>query len=415
MSAATPTSPTGPPDEMDVRWGYVWLAWAAVALVFGSQNVVGALAAGTEIAWDWAVYHEALYWAVWAAFTPLVVGWARRHRLGADAGWRPWAAHAAMAAVLAPVHIALAYGVHGASLVAIGSLQLAELPGWLGERRAGFLVIALTGIWKYAVVVGVYYAFDYYRRWRREEEQAAALAVRAARLEGQLARSRLVALRSQLRPHFLFNTLNTIGVLVREDPDRAEATIRRLSGLLRQTLERRDTEQVLLAEELSFLERYLDIQRTRYEERLEVEIDVDAETRDLTVPFLILQPLVENAVGHGVDGRPEGGIVIVRARRDGDRLRLSVEDRPRTAGHGAAAGRAGAAVTPDVERPRVPAGPGGAPASDGRGTGLTNVRERLRQLFGDEHRFEAGPRPDGGFTVVLEVPVRRVGPRTGEA
>lgn len=399
MAAASRTSPTADAEATNVRWGYVWLAWAAVALVFSSQNVVGALASGTAIAWDWAVYHEVLYWAVWGVLTPLVVRWARRHRLGADAGWRPWAAHAVLAVVLAPLHIALAYGLHGASLVALGSLPAPELAGWLAERRVGFLVIALTGIWKYAVVVGVYYAFDYYRRWRREEEQASQLAVKTAHLEGQLARARLAALRAQLRPHFLFNTLNSISVLVREDPDRAEAMVRRLSGLLRQALDRQDTEEVPLAEEVTFLERYLDIQQTRYEERLQVEIDVDAGTRDLAVPFLILQPLVENAVSHGVDERPAGAIVTVRARRDGNRLRLAVEDRPRSDEEESAG----------TEPGDIPTLAGCGSPSDGRGTGLRNVRSRLEQLYGEDHRFEAARHRDGRFTVSLELPLRRAG------
>jgi signal transduction histidine kinase len=371
--------------------------------MFTSQNVVGALASGVGVDWGWDVYHEMLYWAVWAALTPAVVAWARRHRVGGGAGWRPWAAHAGLATVIAPAHIAAAYGLHAASLVAVGALPPADLAAWLAARRVGFLVIALTGFWKYGVVVGVYYAFDYYRRWRREREQAAALAVRAARLEAQLASSRLAALRSRLRPHFLFNTLNTVAVLVREAPREAEATIRRLSGLLRQTLERDDADEVPLSEELDFLERYLEIQRTRHEERLRVEMDVDPGTLDAKVPFLVLQPLVENAVEHGVGEHPGGGIVTVGARRDGERLHLWVEDRPTRQG-----GPGGARVPGRRHAPEAPRSPASA------GTALADLRERLRQLYGDDQRFEAGPRPDGGFSVRIEIPARSAAPSPAE-
>lgn len=401
------TPAPGLEETTAVRWIYVCLAWAVVAVVFSTQNVVGALASGADIDWAWAVYHEILYWAIWAALTPVILHGASRHRLGTDAGWRPWTAHLVLAIVIAPLHIALAYGLHGASLVAVGALSAPTLPQWLMERRVGFLVISLTGIWKYAIVVGVYYAFDYYRRWRREREQSAALALRTARLEGQLASSRLSALRAQLRPHFLFNTLNSIAVLVRDSPEKAEATIRKLSGLLRDTLERQDVEEVALAEELTFVERYMEIQRIRYEERLEVNVDVDPRVRDLRVPFLLLQPLVENAVRHGVDDHPGGGIVTIRARLDEDRLRLTVQDRPmkeeeRTSVEqrrqlGAATSGTRTQASHD---PR-------SPDPDGVGRGLANVRERLEQLYPEDHGFEVTQGPAGGFVVNLHLPGRR--------
>lgn len=403
------------PEEaggLRVRWGWVWLAWLAVAVVFATQNVAGALASGVPVDWGWAVWHEAVYWAVWGALTPLILGCARRHRLGPEAGLRAWTAHAGLALLIAPLHIAAAYAIHGLSLAAIGSLPLSGLGGWLAERRAGFLVIALTGLWKYAVVVGVYYAFDYYRRWRREEEQSSALALRAARLEGRLARSKLAALRSRLRPHFLFNTLNSISVLVREAPEEAEATIRRLADLLRQTLEHEEVEEVSLERELAFVERYLEIQRTRYEDRLRVETDADPDALDAPVPFLILQPLVENAIQHGVDRRPGGGTVRIGARRRGGRLELRVEEGAAGAEDGET-GPKGGEASPGAEAPGGPGGQAGAEGAggeaasgDGGGTGLRDLRARLEQLYGDAVRFDAGPRPGGGFAVRIEIPLR---------
>lgn len=404
MSIPGSERPAGGAEVLRVRWGWVWLAWLAVAVVFATQNVAGALASGVPVDWGWAVYHEGIYWAVWGALTPLIVGCARRHRLVPEAGPRAWAAHAGLALLVAPLHIAVAYAVHGASLAGIGSLPLSRLADWLAERRVGFLVISLTGLWKYAVIVGVYYAFDYYRRWRREEEQSSALALRTARLEGRLARAKLAALRSRLRPHFLFNTLNSIAVLVREAPEEAEATIRRLADLLRQTLEHEDVEGVPLERELAFVRRYLEIQETRYEDRLRVEIEVEPKSLEARVPFLVLQPLVENAIRHGIDRRRRGGTIRIRARRRRDRLELRVEDGPAVVAEEARAegtAREAPGAVPD------PTGRAGAGASgDGGGTGLRDLRARLEHLYGDALRFEAGPRPEGGFAVRIELPLR---------
>lgn len=349
--------------------------------------MVGAIAAGVRVEWSWAVFHEILYWAVWAALTPLILSFARRHRLDAGEGWRPWAAHAGLALVIAPFHIGVTYLLHAAALVGVGALPPDRVGAWLADRRTGFLVIGLTGLWKYAMVVGAWYAIDYYLRWRREREQAAALELRTARLASDLTRSRLAALRSQLHPHFLFNTLNSISVLTEEEPARANRMVLRLADLLRATLERDGADLVSLGEELELLNRYLEVQEARYEERLRVVVDAPPDAREIPVPHLVLQPLVENAIRHGIDRDPEGGTIRVEARVEAGRLLLVVEDRP-----------ASPAGERESRRERD--------HREGTGIGLANTRERLRRLYRGEAELDAAGAPGGGFRVSMRLPAR---------
>jgi GAF domain-containing protein len=206
--------------------------------------------------------------------------------------------------------------------------------------------------------------------------------LRTSQLEVRLTEARLEALRAQLNPHFLFNALNTIAMLVRREAN-ADALrgIVGLSQLLRQVLDRREAAEVGLGEELALVEHYLAIEQLRYRERLQVEIEVKPETLEARVPSLLLQPLVENAVRHGVGARNQAGHVRIAGRRLGDRLRLEVRD----------------------DGPGFP--PGWTPRS-GRGLGLANTRERLLGLYAGNQRLELGNAPGGGALVAVTIPFR---------
>ena len=251
---------------------------------------------------------------------------------------------------------------------------------------ASALVIAIgatapLSIALYFAILGGGLAAGYYHRFRERE-------VRAAQLETRLATARLEALRLQIQPHFLFNTLHTVGGLVRQgEPDAAVDTLSRLSDLLRVTLDGEGRQLVPLADELRVAELYLEIQRTRFSDRLRVERAVDAELLPLPVPSFVLQPLLENAVRHGIAARAGAGTLGLVAARDGDgRLRLEVHDD----GKGIA-----------------PAGEGALAAERRDGTGgkgLANVRSRLEQLYGDGASLELLPRPGGGAIARLRLP-----------
>ncbi|MGH7468005.1 MAG: sensor histidine kinase [Longimicrobiales bacterium] len=202
----------------------------------------------------------------------------------------------------------------------------------------------------------------------------------AARMKGQLAEARLAALSAQLQPHFLFNTLQAISTLIPRDPIAADRVLASLSDLLRELL-RHGEQEVPLEEELRVLEPYLDISRTRFGNRLSITIHADQEARRALVPFFVLQPLVENALHHGVGSRVGAGSVHIDAARVGDRLWLSVTDD----------------------------GPG-EPGEPGRGVGLANTRERLQELYGSAGTLEYGPRQEGGFDVRIGIPYRMTPP-----
>jgi two-component system, LytTR family, sensor kinase len=223
-------------------------------------------------------------------------------------------------------------------------------------------------------------AFEKLERLRDRE-------TRAAQLEGELFRARLDALSARLQPHFLFNTLHTIAGLVRTvQPQAALCTIADLSDLLRSTLDRTSPETAL-SDELAMIERYLAIQKTRLSDRLRVEIDVEEETRGALVPVLLLQPIVENALVHGIERCPGPGRVAIRARRRGARLDLSVID----------------------------SGPGPNDESARDGIGLSVTRARLAHLFGEDFDLRLDRGPEGGAVARISIPWRGNGTEDRES
>jgi signal transduction histidine kinase len=296
--------------------------------------------------------------ALWTLYTPLILHLALRFRLGRRL--LPWAVHLGASLPLAVVSSLVGWVV----VTATWPVPDPALARWLAST-----VHNNVQVYWMAVVAAL--ALDYWRRARERE-------LRASQLETQLARAHLQALEMQLQPHFLFNTLNSISELVHEDPHAADRTITRLGDLLRMSIDRQAGQEVPLARELEFVGAYLEIERTRFHDRLTVETRVDPGALDALVPSLILQPLVENAIRHGVAPRARPARIVLGAERDGDVLRLTVADD-------------GRGLPPRV-RERV---------------GLGNTRTRLTQLYGDRHRFEVAAAPGGGTLATVEVPYRR--------
>jgi two-component system, LytTR family, sensor kinase len=230
----------------------------------------------------------------------------------------------------------------------------------------------------YIGVLSAGFARDYFLRYRSRERETARLQSETALLEAQLAEAKLAALNAQLNPHFLFNTLNAVSSLVERDPRGVRRMIARLSELLRYTLDGGHEPEVAVGQEIAFLERYLEIMQIRFEDRLEIDVQVGDEARDALVPSLILQPLVENAVKHGVEKVSGIGRIEITAMRHDDRLVLSVGDN----------------------------GPGRANVDNGdeRGVGLRNIRQRLEQLYGSEQSLTFLERSGGGTIARIEMP-----------
>src|SRR5215472_18095048 len=326
------------------------LIWLGVAAFFIAQNVLIKIARHADIDWQWDVFHEVVFAMVWAACTPVVLWAADRWRLepGARRGL-VWP-HLALMPVVGLVQIVGTYTTHFLVLSAFGHPPARDLGTLI---QSGLIWGVFTGSMYYWVIIGVYTAFLYPRLYHAQRTAA-------AELQAQLTHAQLDALRLQLHPHFLFNTLNAIAALAPGDPVRAQRMLARLGDLLRQTLDAEEAE-VTVERELVLLAPYVEIQRLRFEDRFRYVERVTPEALPGLVPALLLQPLVENAVQHGVSRRPDGATVTLSIERRGDRLTLEVADD----------------------------GPGpGSGAKGGNGIGLKNTRARLAQLYPSTHRVE---------------------------
>ena len=322
-------------------------------------------------------------WLLWALATPAIVAAARRFPVERGTG-RAVAAHLALGVPLVLAMTAVtAWAYHATGAMPGRSFQdIWTL--YVGARLVVFLFI-------YAGVVGLVEFVATRRRAAGEAERAARLVAEAQALEAELARAQLDALRLQLDPHVLFNALNAVSGLVRTDrPDEAVRMIARVSDLLRFTLDRSSAPETPLAEELEHVALYLDVERVRFGDRLRVTLDVDPAVRGALVPPLVVQPLVENAVRHGLAPRPQGGSVWITARRDSGRLTVTVEDD-------------GVGIADD------------SPYASPLGIGVRNARERLRRLYGSAGTLALGTRPGGGTRAVLTVPLHHATAHTDQA
>ena len=309
------------------------------------------------------------YWYAWAALVPGILWLARRYRFGRNT-WKPAAAaHTLGVLVFTFLHALLTVTCRLPIAAIFGATR--PLSWWSSFQELFFLNFDWE-MMTYWAVVGLSHALDFYHESQEQRVAAAMLGTR-------LAEARLQSLQSQLHPHFLFNTLHTISALMHRDIEAADAMLARLSDLLRLSLDRIDTQQVTLKEEMDFLQKYLEIERTRFGDRLEVRIDIEPDTLDASVPNLLLQPLVENAIRHGIAQKVGGGLLEIRAMRENGELCLLVRD----TGPGLSAATLTALNT---------------------GVGLTNTRSRLEELFPDRHRFEFHEPPDGGLAVKIRIP-----------
>jgi two-component system LytT family sensor kinase len=350
--------------------------WRQVAIVFGVATLLalffvtkfyyGWRAAGIPTTWTKHLWWQAMEWYSWAAFLPLIF-WICRKLDMLSRRWLTIVLHLLAGSLFALVHCAIL-----TSGARIEAWVLASGKSW-GE----LLVIVLrnhlhSNLFTYAAIGAVWHAMNYYRKVR--EHEAAG-----KELEKSLAQARLQALRTQFQPHFLFNTLNSISALNHEDPKAANRMIARLSELLRLSLENDGAQEITLRQELEFLRGYLEIQGVRFGHRLTVRMDADLDTMDAMVPNLLLQPLVENAIHHGIAPFSGRGEIHVTAHREHEALRLQVTDNG-----------------PGIEAARL---------NDLRGgVGLENTRARLRQLYGQAQTLELRNGNGRGLTVEVRIP-----------
>jgi two-component system, LytTR family, sensor kinase len=346
----------------------VWLIPASVALLqaIGANLLRGTL--GAE--WPWALL-QIPRWLTWVPITPIVFYAADRFPFQRDRLARSAWMHVGIALLIALVIEVLWLQI---SFVIQGFLEPEALARMQNNRAEVYSVAVLSRLlgdaFIYAAVLGVATTLGYHRRLRERE-------LRGAQLEAQLALAQVQALKMQVHPHFLFNTLHAVTVLIREDPAAATRVVTRLGDLLRLTLSRATTPQVSFRRELEILTLYLDIERTRFQDRLEIAYDVQPATLGALVPDLILQPLVENAIRHGVSPNAGTGRIEVRSRRDGDWLTVEIRDN-------------GTGLARDHLRPD--------------GIGLTTTRARLERLYGERQELTLADLPEGGCVARIRIP-----------
>lgn len=354
------------PDWSILRRKAAWFAmvtaiWLIVSFIMSVQMYVSSRITGTPQPWVQAFITTLPWYLSWAVMTPFVVWLAVRFDFNSRATGRFVAIHL-------PAGIAVAIG-HALIYVAMASLIHRHNPHFpdVGE----LIAIKLSGsihvnLMIYCLIIGLVIAGRAYARLRDRE-------VASARLEAQLAEAEAAALRAQLQPHFLFNTLNAISALVPEDPVRANRLIARLGDLLRLSIDGRG-QTCTLAEELDFTDAYLAIEQERLGDRLTIVRRIDPEALSCRVPALLLQPLAENAVRHGLAARVRGGTLTISAEQTEKGIRLTVADD----------GRGATAFTD--------------------GIGLGNTKRRLHQLYGSRQSLTITTAPDAGFQVIVAVP-----------
>ena len=356
-----------PPAPLARRWP-PWLlgfaVWTVLGLLSAVQTSIYFMRDGRPVPWTPVVIDRLADWYTCAIFTPLFFWIVRAIPWERARWWRSVGIQTLVALACVPVKY----------------LMYAGIVGWLiPEYRSvvvGRLIVGnfVSEFMAFAAMFAVIHAVEFNRRAMED-------TARAARLETRLAEARLETLTAQLQPHFLFNTLHAVSTLMHRDVEAADTMLARLGDLLRRTLDGRDRPEVPLAEELKLLDAYLDIARVRFEDRLTVDVNVATETNGALVPRFVLQPLVENALQHGIGSRHGPGRVTIQASRDGERLHLSVSDD----------GLAGALEGNGFPR---------------EGIGLTNTRERLRERYGVDHSLRLTKGDDGGLLVAVDIPFR---------
>jgi signal transduction histidine kinase len=343
--------------------GYL-LLWTGVGLYFASQFYVMMQGEKNPVPWTRALTVNLVHYHLWGLVSLIILALLKRFPFEPATWWRSLAIHLPASLLLTALELTTAelilwkLGI-GTSQKLSYLMEINFKLNFHGAYPTYWAVLAVTSV------------RDYYLKYRARELQS-------SQLEAQLSAAQLQALKMQLHPHFLFNTLNGIAALMHQDVEAADRMLARLSELLRLALDNAELQEVALRQEMDFLDRYLEIQKMRFRDRLTVKLELDPGTLDALVPNLILQPLVENAIHHGIEPRSAPGEVVIRAHRVGDRLELQVSDD----------------------------GPGMADGDNGKGVGLANTKARLQQLYGAAHQLSFTNGQAGGLVIVLSLPFR---------
>lgn len=361
--------PTGVTRSEPPRRFWIAAIWSGIALFDATQTVFVMRAEGMHHAWSHLFITLLLFWLPWALATPLVLQLEHRYP---PAQWRrfsTWSAHISACAAIGLLDAAWVAALEkllNPWAIPAGPGSFSQL--WLHKFNSGLLSHVIL----YSIILLVGYMLD-------SRARLAVQQTETAKLNEQLSKAQLNALRRQIEPHFLFNTLNAIAGLVRDQRhDDAISMIAGLSDFLRRVVQDSDRQQVPLGEELEFTQKYLDIQQVRFADRLQVNVDVPGELFPAQVPSLILQPMVENAVKHGIAARVQGGAIRIAAFRSNGSITLSVHND-------------GPSLRTGWEKSHS-------------GVGISNVRTRLQGLYGDKFEMRLENERTGGVTASVSIP-----------
>lgn len=355
----------------------LWVGgWTVAGLFFFSQSATRSLIERNPALWWGTLAHYLVGIYVVALLAPIILWPSRRLPIERAMWLRRTGLHLLLSIVFSFLILALAAATDSLT----SSLQGSPHAFW-DTYRSMLIWNFHAGITLYWLLVGGDYALRYYRKYRDGEKERLRLALQASELQQQLIGAELQALKAQLHPHFLFNTLNAVMVLVRRGrAEEAERTLGLLSALLRCVLEDVESQEVPLRRELEFLRLYLAIEQVRFGDRLRIETLIEPETLNAAVPHLCLQPLVENAIRHGIGQSSSAGRVSIRSQRTNDRLEIFIDDD----------------------------GPG-MRGTSGNGLGLANVRDRLAHLYGASGLLHVANRVGRGVQAALSIPYRDAG------
>ena len=365
--------PPGPLQRSALlKWTAIIGVWVFIGLVYAAPIYLEVRSEGMGHSvvkvFAWGI----LTWLAWAPLQPAIVWLARRYSLLGGVWKRSLLVHLPAFIVCSALHSAAAVAI----TLTVKPWDNMGYPTTFWPRFLSRMQGSFGGdLLIYGGIVGVCYAIDYYRKYRERE-------FAATQLEAQLAQAQLDSLRMQLQPHFLFNTLNGIVGLVRDNKnDAAVRMLVGLSDLLRHALEHSDRQEVQLREELNFIKLYLSIQQMRFPDRLQIDLDIDPATSKALVPNFVLQPLIENALRHGIGRSAGAGSIGISSRRENGSLLITVSDN-------------GAGL------------PNHWQLKTNCGIGLANTAARLQQLYGENHRFDIHNRDGGGVEIEIVIPMR---------
>jgi two-component system, LytTR family, sensor kinase len=355
-----------------------FLLWTVLGLFYFSQGVTQRLLWNDPTPW----WHYLVAWLlgvyIWALLTPALLSLGRRFSVERSNWLRRIALHLLLSGAFSAFELTL-------ESVLYSSLHLFPFVMKDFHDALGQLLIRgfHGGILNYWIVIGLQWGVLYYRGYQERSEELLKVELRASELQSQLMSAQLNALKMQLQPHFLFNTLNAITVLVRQQKSKeAEQMLGHLGDLLRGVLEDVDAQEVSLRRELEYLQLYLAIEQVRFPDRLVVEISADPATQEASVPQMILQPIVENAIRHGIGRSSSAGRIMISVAKINGTVELRVQDD----------------------------GPGLLPTDspEDQGVGLANTRARLQQLYGHEGKLEIDNCDRGGAIVTMSIPFHRL-------